>query len=438
MDYSETLENLYRLRHGSPDVVLARLPARLDNLAPGWRDLDVVHVVGTSGKGSTALFLSSILRRRYRVGVMTSPHVLEFTERISIDGVKMPEDFVIDAWSEISRLGPFTFQEAMLCMALMYFILDGVEIAVLEAGRGGRRDPTSVVHGLRTALTCVRNDHIPTLGTDVLEVAMEKAGIVRGGTVWTYETDMRVMDVIARRCSEVGARLCRLSIIRGGTGTEPEDRGDPCERNPYLGCFIRNEIIEIPVILLGNGYFRMCGIQMRVKTPGEHQVLNAAVSASISASFGLKPADIAAGIETAVIPFRIHDLGDCIVDISHNPHEIMALARTLKEMEVRPYFLIGVAEGKNLRDMLEPLCSMATGIIATRARYRGMHPEKIARMCRDLGTPARAILDPREAYRVALSEARSLSSRLVVTGTTYLLEDILRHTSQNKVNRPVH
>jgi len=142
-----------------------------------------VHIAGTNGKGSSSHMLAAILQSAgYKTGLYTSPHLLDFRERIKIDGVMVPQSFVIDFVKEyksfIEEIQP-SFFEVTVAMAFAYFALEKVDIAIIETGLGGRLDSTNVILPILSLITNIGYDHMNILGNSLLEIAQEKAGIIK-------------------------------------------------------------------------------------------------------------------------------------------------------------------------------------------------------------------------------------------------------------------
>ncbi|MEK6605114.1 MAG: Mur ligase family protein, partial [Nitrospirota bacterium] len=176
---------LYGLQSHGIKPGLTRIRALLGFLGDPHRSFRSIHVGGTNGKGSTAAMIASVLGSRgYRVGLYTSPHLIDFTERIQINGRGIPSDRVWAMTEKIrqasdARLSePPTFFEATTTMAFACFAEAGVDCAVIEVGLGGRFDATNVLTPLVSIITTIGLDHQEYLGTTPEAIAFEKAGII--------------------------------------------------------------------------------------------------------------------------------------------------------------------------------------------------------------------------------------------------------------------
>src|SRR5690606_10585214 len=148
--------------------------------------LRCIHVAGTNGKGSVSHMLAAIFQKHhYKTGLYTSPHLKDFRERIKINGVMIPPQFVVDFVEKTKSLceaiNP-SFFELTFVMALEYFASENTEIAIIETGLGGRLDSTNVIHPLLSIITNIGMDHMDILGDSLEKIAIEKAGIIKPAT----------------------------------------------------------------------------------------------------------------------------------------------------------------------------------------------------------------------------------------------------------------
>ncbi len=232
--YSATLDFLYALQLHGIKLGLDTTRALLERVGrPQDRYLSL-HVGGTNGKGSTAAMAASVLQAAgYRVGLYTSPHLIDFRERIRVNGVHVSEDRVLELTERLREasaesLSP-TFFEMTTAMALLQFADCGVDIAVLEVGMGGRFDATNVVLPAAVAITNVALDHQRYLGDSLEAIAFEKAGIIKPGvSVVVGRLDRDADEVITRNAVERGACLRRL-------GSDFRCEGDRPSRFCYDG-----------------------------------------------------------------------------------------------------------------------------------------------------------------------------------------------------------
>lgn len=171
-----------------------------------------IHVAGTNGKGSTSHMLAAILGAAgYKTGLYTSPHLVDFRERIRIDGVMIPEERVLDfvqrEQAVMEAIQP-SFFEATVAMAFDYFAAEKVDIALIEVGLGGRLDSTNIIHPELCVITNIGMDHMDMLGSTLPEIAAEKAGIIKAGVpVVVSERDERIAEVFETKAQGMQAPL---------------------------------------------------------------------------------------------------------------------------------------------------------------------------------------------------------------------------------------
>ncbi|MDM8176517.1 MULTISPECIES: bifunctional folylpolyglutamate synthase/dihydrofolate synthase [Olivibacter] len=219
MNYIEVIDYLYgRLpmftRDGSSafkkDLTNIRaLCAALENPEKAFK---AVHIAGTNGKGSSSHMLAAVLQTAgYRTGLYTSPHLLDFRERIKINGVLIPQAYVIDFvknnQSLIETIQP-SFFEVTVAMAFRYFADMHVDIAVIETGLGGRLDSTNIISPIVTLITNIGYDHMNMLGNSLAEIAYEKAGIIKSHTpIVISERQQAIEHVFINRAQELVAPI---------------------------------------------------------------------------------------------------------------------------------------------------------------------------------------------------------------------------------------
>lgn len=239
MNYTETLHYLYTsvpvFQHSGASAYKPGLGTSiaLDNyLGNPHRSYKTIHVAGTNGKGSTSHLLAAALQQSgYRVGLYTSPHLVDFRERIRVNGEKIPEAYVVDFVARhrsfFETLHP-SFFELTMSMAFDYFRAAAVDVAVIEVGLGGRLDSTNIIRPELSIITNISLDHVQFLGDTVEKIAAEKAGIIKhavpvvigeaqGGVRKVFEEKARVEDAPLIFAAESGV-LTDARIGRGKAG----------------------------------------------------------------------------------------------------------------------------------------------------------------------------------------------------------------------------
>ena len=353
-DFGGIMETLCAPRWQDRKPGLDRMAALLALLGDPQKQLRFVHITGTNGKGSTAAMLAAVLTAAgYSTGLFTSPHLRRYNERIRVDGREISDGELSALLEEVrpllARLGEKPSQfELLTALGLLYFQRKGCDLAVLEVGMGGRLDPTNVIPVPEAAvITAVGLDHTAYLGTTVPQVAGEKAGIIKPGCeVILSHQNREVLDVVAARCADTGARL---------TVTAPE-------------------ALTVTAHSLDGQRFSYRDRQdLRIALLGPYQTQNA--SAALDAADALRrrgwtiPEEaIRRGLASASWPGRFEVLQrrpTVLVDGAHNPNGAAALADCLRTcLPNRPVtFVMGVMADKDSAGMLDLMAPLARSFV---------------------------------------------------------------------------
>ena len=185
MTTQQAIEALHALPRMGGVPTLTRMQNLLAHLGNPEAELPCVHIAGTNGKGSTShLIAASLQCAGYRVGLYTSPHLVDYRERIRINGAMIPKEevvrFVDDHRAFLEEVKP-SFFETTMALAFWYFAKEQVDIAVVECGLGGRLDSTNIITPLLSVITNIGFDHTEFLGDTLAKIAYEKAGIIKPG-----------------------------------------------------------------------------------------------------------------------------------------------------------------------------------------------------------------------------------------------------------------
>jgi len=388
------------------DLKLERMRAALAVRGNPERRFAAVHVAGTNGKGSTAAMVEAALRAAgHRTGLYTSPHLVDFTERVRAGGRAIPRATVVALVAELRAALEgagiaLTHFEFVTLLAFEWYARIGVELAVVEVGLGGRLDATNVLQPIATAITSIAHDHEEWLGDTLAAIAGEKAGIAKPGVPLVVGgVPAEAEAVIHGRAAEVGA-----PVVPAGT-LEPGPDG--------LG------------FASGEGV-RWEGL--RVGLPGDFQRGNAAVAlgllAAVQGRFPCPAAAVRAGLASVAWPGRLAVLRESprvVADGAHNPAGVVALARELPALVGdRPVVLVfAVMADKAWRAMLDGLVPRARAAIVTRVGRRGQEPAALgAALAGRL--PVMIEPDPRAAIRAGCAAAGPAGA-LVVTGSLFLV-----------------
>ncbi len=206
LSYRQTIIELFELQRFAIKLGLDNIRILCNALDNPQNKYPIIHVAGTNGKGSTSFFIASILKSMgLKVGLFTSPHLIDFRERISINGRNIKKDFIISFWEknrDLVHKHQATFFDTTTAMAFDYFYANKIDMAVIETGLGGRLDSTNIVNAEINVLTPIQFDHEKQLGNTLKEIAAEKAGIIKPqSAIFSAKQDKNVIDVIKKNLS---------------------------------------------------------------------------------------------------------------------------------------------------------------------------------------------------------------------------------------------
>jgi dihydrofolate synthase/folylpolyglutamate synthase len=421
MDYEATLEHLYRLVRFGIKLGLDNVRRLLSLLGDPHRDLKVLHVTGTNGKGSVCAYAASVLQKSgYRVGLYTSPHLIRFNERIQVDRVPIADDDVLRLWSgmqpaiqAMTSARPIdhpTFFEVTTAMAFQYFRERQVDVAVVEVGMGGRMDATNVVDGLVSVVTRVGLEHTEHLGKTVTRIAREKAGIIKPASR-AVTVAQEALPVIEARCREVHAPLLvvgrDVDLHRGA-----HDLGgqEVIVRGPFGD-------LEVWTPLLGP--FQVENVAIAV----------AALAELRSAGFTIPDRAIREGVAAARWPARLERIRESptvLVDGAHNRPAAEALAEAMTDLFPgrKVSLVVGILNDKDLQGMAAALGPRASRVYAGRPKSpRAFDGQEVAAAFRPYAE-AVALPSIREATEAAV-RAAGPRDIVLIAGSIYTAGEAL-------------
>ncbi|SFH64787.1 dihydrofolate synthase / folylpolyglutamate synthase [Pseudobutyrivibrio sp. OR37] len=370
----------------------------LEKLGHPEMDMNILHIAGTNGKGSVAAFVSSILqaasfasKEPFKVGLFTSPHLIDYTERIVVDGKQISRE-------DVARLGSYlldiqldlepTMFDYWLVMALLYFKEQGVKYIVLETGLGGAKDSTNgLAQAPRVcAITSIGLEHTQYLGNTVEAIAGEKAGIIKPGVpVVIGRMPQEAQQVIVDKCNQLG---CDYVVA----GQVSEDK--------KLGLF------------------------------GKYQKRNAAVAEEIIhfLNEGISQDIINKGLAQAVWPGRMQILSKepfVMVDGAHNPSGVQALYDSLDAEFSNEHFsfIMAVMADKDYLEMARIIAPKAARIFTvTVDSARALQARELASSIASLGCEAKAC----SSFDEALEQAKGYKEKIIAFGSLYFVGEVLR------------
>jgi dihydrofolate synthase/folylpolyglutamate synthase len=360
MTYSSAVTYLYSLQKHGIKLGLATMKELMVRLGMPQTRYRALHIAGTNGKGSTAAIAAAVLQAAgYRVGLYTSPHLVEFRERIRVNGDMIDESQVALLTEQLKALcgedlSP-TFFECTTAMAFQYFADSGVDVAVIEVGLGGRFDATNVVTPMASAVTTISLDHQEYLGDSLASIAFEKAGIIKSEVPVVVG---RLEDEAWRTIEEI-AKERQSSVMRLEEDFRTE--GETPRRFSYRGLGVQYDNLN-------------CALE------GRHQLDNAACALALlgaAAPQGILVTEEAVRSGLGLVDWAgrlevVDRRPTILLDGAHNPAAATALADYLLRSDrfrlFRPVVLVlGMMRDKNHRGFVEPLRDLVDEVILTQS-----------------------------------------------------------------------
>ncbi len=408
----EALSFLFARTTGGVRFGLDRTKQLLQALGDPHRRYPVIHVAGTNGKGSSLATAEALLRGRgMRVGKYTSPHLVDFRERILVDGSAIEAEPVVEfveRWTPLVEELGATFFEATTAMAFDHFARAAVDVALIETGLGGRLDSTNVVDPVSAGVTSIGWDHMEYLGHTLEAIAMEKAGVFKpGGQAVIGELDPPIRDLLRDRALEIGAIPFVVADHIAVDDIEVSARGT-------------------------SATFAMLGMRERLHTPltGIHQAHNLAFTLALLQAAGppyaLSLRDAAPHLGSIALPGRFQRAGQYIFDVAHNADGARVLAETLRAIAPpRPIRILFCAlRDKEWQDMITALRPVADSFVLTDAptapSSRRWSLEDARDFLRRTGTPGDVVA----SFDEALHRVRHAATA-VVTGSFHTVGDAM-------------
>ena len=419
MTYTEVVKNIEKRIGKFKSKGNLRIKKFLEKIGSPEKNLKVIHVAGTNGKGSTVNFIKDILKEDYKVGSFVSPHLITYCDRIKIGDKEISQDdfaaigeFIIAKEPEIIEdYGELNLFEFLTIMAIIYFDREKVDIAVLEVGMGGRADSTNIFTSrekLISIITSISMDHMEYLGNTIEEIADAKAGIITdNGLVLTTNKDPKILGVIDNEAEKKSAEI-------------------------YYSKDLESEIIKSD----------LKGIDFRVKLGdweefsltqiGDYQVENAL--GAIYALYLLNKKGILK-ISTEKIRERIKSSSWAgrmeivsrdpliILDGAHNFDGIKKLVESIENFKFKKLYLImSILSDKEHKKMLEEISSFTDEVVFVNLDYkRGTSPEELKKEASDYGLKAEvmSVEDAINHYQEKYEDG----DLILITGSLYFVSE---------------
>ena len=430
--YSETLDYMFSQLPMFHNIGKAAYKADLNNtialleaIGNPHRDQKWIHVAGTNGKGSVSSMLAATLTQHgYKTGLYTSPHLLDFTERIRIDGKCIEEKTVIDFMNEIhetlDRIKP-SFFEITVALAFYHFRAEKIDIGVIEVGLGGRLDSTNVITPILSVITNIGWDHMDLLGDSIEKIATEKAGIIKPAIpVALGPMREEAMDVMKSVSTKNNAKIYHNLAVDIG--------------------FVRHLALK--------GNYQLENIQ----------TFTCAIEALKDLWFPLKRSLILQALENVVALSGLRGRWEIVsrepwtvTDTAHNSDGVLSTMSQLGEQYIRAFddwknnlianhysaddiqaqpprirMVWGMVSDKDRQKILALLPKDAIYYYCKPSVIRGLLSDELSKEGNEVGLEGRPFVDVKSAYLQALKDARP-QDLIYVGGSTFVVADLLTH-----------
>ena len=420
MNYQETIEYLYHatpvFEHVGASAYKPGLQTteRLDErYGHPHRMYKTIHVAGTNGKGSCSHSLCSILQEAgLRVGLYTSPHLIDFRERIRVNGIPVSEQYVVDfvedfiQWNRDEKLTP-SFFELTTALAFKYFADERVDIAVIEVGLGGRLDSTNIINPLLSVITNISFDHTQFLGNTLASIAFEKAGIIKSKTpVVVGETNEETRPVFENKAIEVEAPI---------TFAEEYALPTPLPEFELKGSYQDKNLRTI-----------LCAAE-ELKHIG---ILNETIDVQEAIKKGLTKVCSNTGLRGRWETLRQQPKVVC--DTGHNSAAWIYLSEQIKKQPCRALRIVfGMVDDKDIDAVLAMMPQNAVYYFTQATTHRAIPSSHVAELASAHQLAGRCFLSVSEAYEAALKDA-SKDDFVFVGGSSYVVADLLTYCKEKK------
>ncbi|HMG69970.1 MAG TPA: folylpolyglutamate synthase/dihydrofolate synthase family protein [Gemmatimonadaceae bacterium] len=373
--YGEAIQALFARTTGSIKPGLERTEALLEKLGSPHRKISTIHIAGTNGKGSVVATCEALLGARgLVVGRYTSPHLVDFRERVTVNGKPMFEEEVLEfleRWIPTAEQMGATFFEVTTALAFDWLAKREVDLAVIETGLGGRLDSTNVLMPRVATVTSIGLDHTDLLGDTLEAIAKEKAGIFKSGVPAVIgEPAPAIRDLLAKCAQDAGARpvvvldqdyaIGDVDVTASGTsftlGQKASVSGKSSAPSSSSGLWGRKEPQQITTPLIG-----------------AHQARNTATAIATLAAVGKEylppPAGISKALTGVFLPGRFQRHGKFIFDVAHNPDGARTIAQTLRAVNppAPRTALVAVLSDKDWRGIIRELTPAVDRFVFTNA-----------------------------------------------------------------------
>lgn len=427
MTYAETLDYLYlklpmfsRIGEAAIKKDLTNTISLCNFLGNPQQKIKTIHIAGTNGKGSTAHILASVLQEAgYKTGLYTSPHILDFRERIKINGKMCPEKFVVQFTEKIKpkieEIQP-SFFEITVAMAFDYFAKKKVDIAIIETGLGGRLDSTNIIHPVLSVITNISYDHQYLLGNTLAEIALEKAGIIKfESPVIIGRHQAETDEIFIQKAKDKQAHLLFAEDSITQIKSALTDR--------FL--FVDAKMGDTPVNICSD-------LNATYQTENIRTALAAIHLLQTKKILEIKGKAIQLGFSN--VRKNTHLLGrwqwiakhpKIVVDVGHNEDGIRKIKEQLKTERYRKLHIIyGAVKDKEVENILELLPKNAIYYFTEPQMPRKLDAQQLHEKALQHGLQGSVYPHPKDALGVAKSQANE-EDLILIMGSFFVVSEIL-------------
>lgn len=399
----------------------------LDHLHNPEKSFSCIHIAGTNGKGSIAAGIANILKTAgYRVGLYTSPHLIRFNERITVNGIEVTDREIVDAYLAVKAIPKTdrepTFFEYTTAMALDLFAKSKVEWAIIETGMGGRLDATNILSPELCVISNISMEHRFYLGNTIADITGEKGGIIKDKTpVVTGVTQKSAIDVLEQIAEKKSAPLYRI-------GKDFRVRRNKAGLFSYTGLNHRWK-------------------NMKTGLPGNHQIDNAALVLAacevlMQKGLSISPEQIRASLTTYAWPGRLEIIPavagkrpEIIIDGAHNLMAARKLGRFLLQTHAKKNItlVIGILDDKPYVSILQSLLPCCSRVILTRPEIdRSLPPEKLMPFAQSLVGDTLIASNVTSAVQMAVETTRP-EDAICIAGSLYVVGEAMQALNNLKI-----
>lgn len=427
MNYKETRAYIENTAKFGMNFGLQRTEKILELLGNPHKNLKLIHVAGTNGKGSTTAMLSNILiKNNYKVGMYTSPYLEEFEERIQINNKNISKEDLVKSVEEVReavdnviKLGfdhPTEF-EIITCAMLVYFNNEKIDYGVIEVGLGGRLDSTNVISPILTIITSISLDHMNILGNSIEEIAKEKGGIIKNNVPLVLypvcESCSRIIEVI---CKDKDSAIIKVNEMDGEFISVVDD-GEKIFQKVKLNSGEKEFTLNLNLL-------------------GSHQILNAAVVLKAVVELNNLGAkipynSIISGFKTVVWKGRLEVIKRNPMVVIDGAHNIDGIKSLVKSVEMyfkynKIHLILGVLSDKEVEKIIEAIVPICESVIAvTPHSDRAFLAEELKVNIKKYNRNVTSFDNYEEAYIEVKNRANN-DDLVLISGSLYMIGDMRR------------